>query len=325
MTPTLQREGSPEEEEIQAKSLLQRSGKEGFQVGGKVENELASSRGGGSPLSADVRSYMEPRFGADFGGVRLHTDGQSADLNRSLQAQAFTNQQDIYMGAGKYDPASSQGKHLLAHELTHVVQQGGARLLPDIQTTRANSAPQGNLQRDPTDAVTADQLTMRKVISGSLEGGKKVSDYYPDLAGTKSWGGDTSAGTFDNQTRAGSVVQLIGEIPAGSNPADFTFKQNITVTSLKIDGKPHALEGQSLDDIARSGRNQAAAPFRQTWSNKVSMCDPISGVPYNNLKTYDFAANAITSIVHKNGATKTVSWSIKVKAAAGKVSENTVS
>jgi hypothetical protein len=68
---------------------------------------------------------MEPRFGADFGGVRVHTGGEADQLNRQLNAQAFTHGQDIYMGAGKYDPASSDGKKLLAHELTHVVQQNG--------------------------------------------------------------------------------------------------------------------------------------------------------------------------------------------------------
>jgi hypothetical protein len=66
---------------------------------------------------------MEPRFGADFGGVRVHTDGSAVQMSRDLQAQAFTTGQDIYFGAGKYAPESEDGKRLLAHELTHVVQQ----------------------------------------------------------------------------------------------------------------------------------------------------------------------------------------------------------
>jgi hypothetical protein len=69
---------------------------------------------------------MEPRFGADFSGVRVHTDRESAQMNRELSAQAFTHGRDIYMGEGKYNPGSDAGKRLLAHELTHVVQQGGA-------------------------------------------------------------------------------------------------------------------------------------------------------------------------------------------------------
>jgi hypothetical protein len=138
--PLLQREVAPEEEEIQAKLLVQRHAEEeiqtkpavqrastgaGFEVDGEFEQQLAASRGGGSPLPAEVRSFMEPRFGADFSGVRLHTGSDAAQLNRAVQAQAFTHGQDIYLGEGKTELGSEQGKQLLAHELTHVVQQTG--------------------------------------------------------------------------------------------------------------------------------------------------------------------------------------------------------
>lgn len=99
-----------------------------FEVGSELESRLVANNGGGSPLPEDVRTYMEPRFGADFSGVRVHTDGEATQMNRELNAQAFTHDRDIYMGEGKYDPSSHAGKRLLAHELTHVVQQGGARV-----------------------------------------------------------------------------------------------------------------------------------------------------------------------------------------------------
>jgi Domain of unknown function (DUF4157) len=66
---------------------------------------------------------MEPRFGADFSGVRVHTDAGADGLNRSLSAKAFTTGRDIYFRQGEYNPGSSSGRSLLAHELTHVVQQ----------------------------------------------------------------------------------------------------------------------------------------------------------------------------------------------------------
>ena len=69
---------------------------------------------------------MEPRFGADFSGVRIHTGSEAAQLNREVSAQAFTHGQDIYLGEGKTDVASAQGKQLLAHELTHTIQQGAS-------------------------------------------------------------------------------------------------------------------------------------------------------------------------------------------------------
>jgi Domain of unknown function (DUF4157)/Bacterial protein of unknown function (DUF922) len=86
-----------------------------------LESRLNNSKGGGSPLADEVRSFMEPRFGADFSGVRVHSDRTSVQMNQELGAQAFTHKQDIYFGAGK-----SPGKNdLTAHELTHVVQQTG--------------------------------------------------------------------------------------------------------------------------------------------------------------------------------------------------------
>ncbi len=80
MKPLVQREAMPEEEEeIQMKSAVQRaSSGAGFEVGGEFEQQLSASRGSGSPLPAEVRSFMEPRFGADFSGVRLHTGSDAA-------------------------------------------------------------------------------------------------------------------------------------------------------------------------------------------------------------------------------------------------------
>jgi Domain of unknown function (DUF4157) len=88
--------------------------------------DRVASPGSGSPLPDSARSFFEPRFQQDFSGVRVHTDVEAAHSAKDLQAQAFTVGRDIHFGAGQYDPGSNAGKHLIAHELTHVVQQGGA-------------------------------------------------------------------------------------------------------------------------------------------------------------------------------------------------------
>jgi hypothetical protein len=80
-------------------------------------------RGGGQPLEGGLQSDMEGRFGADFSGVRVHTDGQAATSASSVNAHAYTVGNDIVFGGGRYDPASPTGQRTLAHELTHVVQQ----------------------------------------------------------------------------------------------------------------------------------------------------------------------------------------------------------
>ncbi|UMP03474.1 DUF4157 domain-containing protein [Amycolatopsis sp. EV170708-02-1] len=79
--------------------------------------------GGGAPLDTATRADMEGRFGHDFGDVRVHTDGAAHDSAKSVNAQAYTVGSNIVFQRDKYDPGSDAGKHMLAHELTHVVQQ----------------------------------------------------------------------------------------------------------------------------------------------------------------------------------------------------------
>ncbi len=130
-----------EEEELQA---APNHGLEGGDVDTDVARSIQSAKGGGAPLHDGVRSSMEKGFGADFGGVRVHTGGQADALNRSLNARAFTTGNDIFFGQGQYNPGSSGGQELIAHELTHTVQQGAAqhnRVQPSPRSTAASSAP----------------------------------------------------------------------------------------------------------------------------------------------------------------------------------------
>lgn len=77
----------------------------------------------GQPLPANVQTFMEPRFGQDFSGVRLHTTGQVSQLAHTLNARAFTVGSDVVFGAGQFQPHTAEGRKLLAHELTHTIQQ----------------------------------------------------------------------------------------------------------------------------------------------------------------------------------------------------------
>jgi outer membrane protein OmpA-like peptidoglycan-associated protein len=81
-------------------------------------------RSPGRPLDAEVRAFMEPRFGHDFSQVRLHSGAAAADSARALNAHAYTLGEDIVLASGKLAPSTKEGSRLLAHELTHVVQQG---------------------------------------------------------------------------------------------------------------------------------------------------------------------------------------------------------
>ena len=91
-----------------------------------LENRLQQAKGGGSPLDAETRINMEESFGAGFSGVRVHTDSEAASLSQNLGARAFTYGNDIFFNEGEYQPNSKEGQYLLAHELTHTIQQGTA-------------------------------------------------------------------------------------------------------------------------------------------------------------------------------------------------------
>lgn len=115
----------PEEEPIQSKFIPKKENNETATstLDSGFESRLNSTKGSGNPLPDNTRNFMENRFGADFSSVKIHTDSNAVQMNKALNAQAFTCGNDIYFNSGKYNPNTSSGKHLLAHELTHTVQQ----------------------------------------------------------------------------------------------------------------------------------------------------------------------------------------------------------
>lgn len=104
------------------------------------EGHLSLSKRGGKPLPEDVRSFMEQHIGADFSNVQIHENSEADQMNRMLSAQAFTHNKDIYFSAGRYNPQSTEGKGLLAHELTHVVQQIGGESGKKTSSTGTSEA-----------------------------------------------------------------------------------------------------------------------------------------------------------------------------------------
>lgn len=118
-------QAKPEEEEVQAKPLMRKAAN-GRSVGtSTLATQLNSSKGGGRPMAPAVQTQMNQAFGRDFGAVRIHTGSRAAEMNQGIQAKAFTHGSDIYFNQGQYRPETTAGQRLLAHELTHTVQQGG--------------------------------------------------------------------------------------------------------------------------------------------------------------------------------------------------------
>ncbi len=116
----------------------------------KLEARLHALRGRGRPLPATERTFFEPRFGHDFSRVRVHSGAEAAELAQAVHARAFTTGPDVVFGAGRYVPGTTAGRRLLAHELTHVVQQGsggpgqpaaGGRERPPVRIFRSPESP----------------------------------------------------------------------------------------------------------------------------------------------------------------------------------------
>ena len=119
----LQRAATDDELQMARADHVQRAevGLAGGQLSGGASAQINQRRGAGAPLDGGARAHMEQTFGADLGDVRIHTDQPAAELNRSVGARAFTVGSDIFFGAG----SAPSDRGLLAHEMTHVMQQRG--------------------------------------------------------------------------------------------------------------------------------------------------------------------------------------------------------
>ncbi|TFH47375.1 MAG: DUF4157 domain-containing protein [ANME-2 cluster archaeon] len=126
ITPLVQRVPEPVEDEEEEKQIQSKSNT-GMapQVTPGIAHDIHSLKGTGQSLPASERAFFEPRFGRDFSNVRVHTNERSAHTAQSINARAFTLGVDVVFGAGQYEPGAISSRRLLAHELTHVVQQSG--------------------------------------------------------------------------------------------------------------------------------------------------------------------------------------------------------
>jgi hypothetical protein len=203
-----------------------------------VVNDVLNSPG--RPLDAQTRSFMESRFGHDFSGVRVHTDARASESAEAVNAHAYTLGRHIAFGAGLYAPETAEGRRLLGHELTHVVQQSGASgaalsgahaereadenghgLANGRSALRASAAPAGTLQldekKDPAKPLPAE-------VSGEQKGTKKGEE------------------TFT--AKAETTLPLSDELTFGS----LAFLDNLKLTaSSDVTGKPLGLTTLSGD------------------------------------------------------------------------------
>ncbi|MBD2744440.1 DUF4157 domain-containing protein [Coleofasciculus sp. FACHB-1120] len=192
----IQREEMPEEEELQMKPEVHRqSDGGGMNATPDLEASIQQAKGSGQPLADNIREPMEKAFGADFSGVNIHTDAHSDQLNQSIQAKAFTTGQDVFFRQGAYAPGSRGGQELIAHELTHVVQQNGGAVQRSPQpqeqhqqTSTTETLSKLTIQRanNPKPRSTKAQSKIKSKIedafdeSNSTEFAKQAAELYAD-------------------------------------------------------------------------------------------------------------------------------------------------
>jgi hypothetical protein len=148
-----------------------------------VADDFANLADGGAPLTAPARSFYEPRFGADFSAVRIHHDQRAAYLARSIGARAFTYRNNIYFNEGEYQPQSAPGRHLLAHELTHVVQQSSGNAPSTLQRDALPAQPDERVTAclGQTDDILPGRVGLLVHLDRSIQLMDTLGPEYPPL------------------------------------------------------------------------------------------------------------------------------------------------
>jgi hypothetical protein len=188
-----------------------------------LKSQIPAIRGGGQPLPKSERGFFEPRFGADFSGVRVHSDSKANQLARSINAKAFTIGQDVVFGSGQYSPGSRMGRSLLAHEMTHVVQQSSAK-------TKGNSSSVIRREQASTPTSTPTYITDIFVDLST----QAVSWEYSDGTRSASHLTSTGAGICQNDrsvchsgNNRGTACTPVGTYPVTDNRSPHRYRHFI--------------------------------------------------------------------------------------------------
>jgi uncharacterized protein DUF4157 len=213
------------------------------EVPGKLADSIRGLRGSGDAMPQSTRSFFEQRFGFDFSGVRLHATAGAGETARKLQAKAFTIGQDVIFAPGYYAPGTSEGRRLIAHELTHVVQQNRLSRLhaeTDQISGQANRVFQGQLQTAPLSVVQRDKIDYKQLTWDDFKGPlpKKpkheavtASDFHDPLLK------DLAPATFS--------AEDTGEECKAGKKASTNFKASVGIDPTKIEVKPYMFQEES--------------------------------------------------------------------------------
>jgi Domain of unknown function (DUF4157) len=133
-----------------------------------LQTEIDALRGGGQPLPGPTRAFFEERFDYDFSRVRMHTEGKAASLAHAVNARAFTTGNNIVFGPQQYSPETAVGRRLLAHELTHVLQQTGRTQSPNTRGVSGSNSALGRMANESVSSTSQGTMIQRQDIGSYL-------------------------------------------------------------------------------------------------------------------------------------------------------------
>ncbi|PZX49867.1 eCIS core domain-containing protein [Algoriphagus chordae] len=237
----------------------------------QISTQISQSKGSGQSLPAPVLAEMGQKIGADFSGVNIHTGSQAAGMSNALGAQAFTHGKDIYFNEGKYQPETSNGKHLLAHELTHTVQQGAA------------------VRRMPISTISKAEPQVQRLPWAAREGLARFASYIPGYSLlTVIIGYDPIAGRSVERNGPNLLGGLLGLIPVFGmllfNKLTELGIINDAFTWVQDEMRSLNLTSSRLGDTLEEAWDRMG--LTEGWDGNIRILDETFGQLYRDIETF---------------------------------------
>lgn len=285
-------------------------------VPGAIAKQVENSRDGGTPMDRETKTFMEHRFNSDFSEVNIHTGEASAALNRSLNAKAFTVGNDIYFNEGQYNPQSNSGKHLLAHELAHTLQQGNGQTKKiarkvDEASVQAEYDKWADANKKTKDKTNKDfpwdawDFIRPQIMNDVMEPHPKPTD----KAGLEKWN--------DSYTKAEIVGNWIYQL-ASSTKSDEVKKDAISKISMIADGMANAgLIGKAMTQAGHTDDEHKTIVYTTILKNPSQASSSELETIFNfftGLQTDPEKVDFIKTLCYTNGNTLQMMSADRIKA-----------
>jgi hypothetical protein len=300
----LQRQELPdEEEELMMRRDDQRVGPQGGQFPPDVEAAIHRARAGGQPLDGALQWQMGETMGHDFNGVRVHTDAEADALNQQLSARAFTTGRDIFFQSGEYNPGSDNGQELIAHELTHVVQQNTGSV--SGSRTKGSVGAQAKLTvSDPNDVYEQEADRVAEAVTRSIRTpAQRPLPAEEGLMQGKFAGQRQSGPEEEDEVMQGMLKRQRGEPEEDAlMQRKFAVQRQTTEEEELLQGQPAENEGLSDSNDLETRINSARGGGHPLPDNVRQPMEMAFGADFSRVRA------------HTDSVADTLNWGLSAKA-----------